>query len=80
MCRFFLKGNCLKGEHCKFFHDENMKASRETTPECRNGASCTYLLRGLCRFIMELTEVKLHNLEHHIEIKVTTNQTDGAYF
>ena len=31
-------------------------------------------------FITELTEVKLHNLEHHIEIKVNTNQTDGAYF
>ena len=49
-CRYFLKGNCLKGMHCKFLHDRNEKKEENEVPVCRNGLTCKYLARGACRY------------------------------
>ena len=49
-CRYFVKGNCWKGNQCKFYHEENRMKSSENTPDCKNGPGCPYLSRGVCRF------------------------------
>ena len=41
-CRYFKRGNCRKGDHCKFRHEKK--------PECRNGLSCRYFAQGRCKF------------------------------
>ena len=50
LCYFYLKDRCLKGEYCRFLHDENKKGSKQNISQCRNGASCIYLMRGGCRY------------------------------
>ena len=41
-CRYFKRGNCRKGDNCKFKHTKKQI--------CRNGASCRYFAQGRCRF------------------------------
>ena len=76
-CHFFLKGKCLKGDHCKFFHDESKRSLSRNVPKfipkCRNGIRCSYLLQGVCRFFhstnrsqgthTEVPYMKQHGLE-----------------
>ena len=50
-CHFFRNGNCLKGEHCRYSHDESRRDGRENISECRNGVSCAYYARGVCRYL-----------------------------
>ena len=45
-CYFYNKGNCLKGDSCKFKH----KQRQQRIPECKNGSDCRYLRRGVCSF------------------------------
>ena len=47
LCKFFMRGNCVKGESCKFTHQETEKTQ---VPLCRNGQRCTYFSRGICYF------------------------------
>ena len=41
-CRYFRRGNCRKGDNCKFKHNKQQN--------CRNGQSCCFFQKGRCRF------------------------------
>ena len=45
-CRYFANGYCRKGNFCTFSH----KKSKNNVPLCRNGPTCPYEARGVCRF------------------------------
>ena len=47
-CYYYSRGQCWKGELCKFKHEEQRSIRR--TPECFNGSGCRYLASGVCRF------------------------------
>lgn len=38
ICKFFLKGSCMKGNHCQYKHPKNERA-----------VVCKHWLRGLCK-------------------------------
>ena len=46
-CKFFKRGNCLKGNSCRFVHT---RKESSTNKECRNGNTCVYFARGHCKF------------------------------
>ena len=47
-CYYYNRGQCWKGESCKFTHNKSRSIRR--TPQCYNGDSCRYLASGVCRF------------------------------
>ena len=48
ICKYFIRGRCLKGNTCIFTHKENKQ--QEFTPVCRNGPQCRYLTTGGCKY------------------------------
>ena len=51
-CKFFKRGNCLKGNSCRFAHTKKESSNQRM---CRNGNTCAYFMRGQCKFIHEKT-------------------------
>lgn len=39
ICKYFLEGRCIKGDHCKFNHDAELEKKKEV---------CKYYLQGYC--------------------------------
>ena len=60
VCKHWRRGNCLKGNQCLFSHvgyqQSNSSTSTSTTntsnwtQACRHGDSCSWLMKGDCRF------------------------------
>ena len=48
ICRYFMKGGCLKGTQCRFVHPEVNNSER--APVCKNGPECKYFASGVCSF------------------------------
>ena len=46
-CKFFRRGNCLKGNSCRFAHTRKASVIQK---QCRNGNTCVYFARGHCKF------------------------------
>ena len=57
ICRYFMRGYCVKGASCKFTHVNQHESAGHRQqehgnlpPECRNGINCRYLRIGVCKF------------------------------
>ena len=66
VCKHWKKGRCDWGSQCRFSHvgrqEKTYPESKSTNSAdtlCRNGPSCSYMLRGRCNFFHHMT--KRHN-------------------
>ena len=55
VCRQYKRGNCFRGNNCKFAHVGYQNISENSNnsngmKSCRNGANCRWHARGICKF------------------------------
>ena len=60
ICKYFMKGECIKGNTCRFAHPQPKinNSSTQNRPICRIGTECHYFYRGICRFVHNETGIK----------------------
>ena len=52
VCKFYRRGNCYKGNECRYAHvgHARTQTNEPRLRQCRNGASCKWQAKGMCKF------------------------------